>query len=64
MMISRPTYAELTIGLDQLYFLPLGEEETLDDRMHVIEAYIKMSHWTMDEIIDVMAQPEVISTLN
>jgi hypothetical protein len=54
----RPNYQTIVIGLDQLFFLPLMEKETAQDRADCIEAYLKLNGWTWDEYINELSKEE------
>lgn len=46
----------ISIGLDQLWFTPLSESETIEDRSETIEKFLKSNHWTWDKVLDAMGK--------
>lgn len=43
--------ATITSGLDQLFFSPLIEDESLQDRANTIESFLSLNGWTWDDIL-------------
>ena len=52
--MRKLSYAELNVGLDQLYMQELIPGEQIHDRMETVENYIRSNGWTYDEIISEM----------
>lgn len=48
----RSSYQDLLLGLDQLFFTPLVQHETAEDRAQTIEAFLAAKSWTWDEILE------------
>lgn len=43
--------ATITSGLDQLFFSPLIEDESLQDRANAIESFLNQNGWTWDDYL-------------
>lgn len=48
----RSSYQDLLLGLDQLFFTPFFQNETVQDRAETIEAFLFAKSWTWDEILE------------
>lgn len=48
----RADYPSIVSGLDQLYFSPLLEDETLQERANTIEVFLVSNGWTWDEYLE------------
>ncbi len=52
----KAPWATISIGLDQLWFTPLFDCETIQDRADAIENFLKANGWTWDEILNHIAE--------
>jgi hypothetical protein len=50
----KANWDTVSAGLDQLFFTPLMEDETPEERADVIEAFISFNGWTWDDILSEM----------
>jgi len=56
---TRTPYPIFAIGLDQLYTMPLDDDEDISSRSLVIDRYIDSNGWTWSAIIEESEKPEV-----
>lgn len=52
-MIKRP-WAEISEQLDRLFFLPFAANESVELRDASIQAYLSMSGWNWDQVLDAL----------
>lgn len=52
----RADYPSIVAGLDQLFFSPLIEDETLQQRVDCIEVFLKSNGWTWDEYLEELSK--------
>lgn len=57
--LARMPYAEFAIGLEQLYTMPLGEDEDIHTRSLAIDRYIDSNGWSWDALIEESEKPDV-----
>jgi len=60
----KSPWETISTGLDQLWFSPLSDCETIQDRADAIDTFLKANGWTWDEVLneigkDSYGQPEV-----
>lgn len=56
--MARLSFELINAGLDQLYFSPLLDEESVDDRAESIQKFITLNGWTWDSYIEKLSEPE------
>jgi hypothetical protein len=54
----KSPWTTITAGLDQLFFSPMIEEESLDDRATTIDNFLAANGWTWDDVIQEMAKED------
>jgi hypothetical protein len=47
----KSVWETISIGLDQLWFTPLSDCETIQDRADAIETFLSTNGWTWDEVL-------------
>lgn len=52
----RADYPSIVSGLDQLFFSPLVEDETPQERSDCIEVFLKFNGWTWDEYLEELSK--------
>jgi len=52
----QANYQDVLLGLDQLFFTPLLQEETAKDRAQTIEAFLANKEWTWDNLLERIGQ--------
>lgn len=52
----KAKWETISIGLDQLWFSPLGDCETIQDRADAIETFLKANGWNWDEVLDYISK--------
>lgn len=52
----KAPWETISIGLDQLWFTPLFDRESIYDRADAIENFLKANGWNWDEVLDYIAK--------
>lgn len=52
----KSTWTTISTGLDQLWFTPLLDCESVVDRADAIENFLKSNGWSWDEVLDYIAK--------
>jgi hypothetical protein len=52
----KASWQTISTGLDQLWFTPLGDCESIQDRADATENFLKLNGWTWDEVLDTIAK--------
>lgn len=52
----KSKWETISAGLDQLWFSPLSDCETIEDRADAIESFLKLNGWTWDEVLNYIAK--------
>jgi hypothetical protein len=47
----KSVWETISIGLDQLWFTPLSDCETIQDRADAIETFLSSNGWTWDDVL-------------
>ena len=56
--MSKVSWSQVSARLDHFFFSPFALNETPSIRAEMIEAYLIVSGWTWDEVLDQIAKPE------
>ena len=52
----QASYQTISLGLDQVFFRPLIEDETAQDRRDAIETFLSANGWTWDQVLEQMTK--------
>ncbi len=52
----KAKWETISIGLDQLWFSPLGDCETIQDRADAIDTFLSSNGWSWDEVLEYIAK--------
>jgi hypothetical protein len=59
----KSVWDTISIGLDQLWFTPLSDCESIEDRAEAIETFLSANGWTWDMVLDYISSESFPSTL-
>lgn len=54
----KASWGIISVGLDQLFFSPLLEDETAESRDETIVKFLTANGWTWDDVLDRMAEED------
>ena len=52
----KSSWETISSGLDQLWFTPLTDCETIQDRADAIESFLTFNGWNWDEVLNYIAK--------
>lgn len=55
----KASWETISSGLDQLWFTPLIENETPDDRAQTVDTFLNANGWNWDDVINHLAKESI-----